>query len=160
MWQTPKTDWVATDPINVSAYNRWKYNLMHIQKQCKVLYELIITDLGSAKTVSDYPYADMLNNLETALENVNEASYNFAIGATKTFNQNQPYIEYNEINRIESATLKLYETLKSQYELKRHLAFTLGGTRVFDVPRKTYRPFNRVMAWRLGNDKTFCVPRV
>lgn len=132
-WSTPKTDWVATDNVNVEAYNRWINNLDYLQTLCQKMYTLYKTNLGSDQTVNDVPYEDMLNKIETALENLNAACYNFDIGSTHVFSANSPYIDYNEINRIESAELKLYTWLTTQFENIPKLAFTLGNYRRMKV---------------------------
>ena len=133
MWQTPKTNWVATDPINASDYNRWIGNLNELQTLCQQMYALVETDLGNSKTFSDYPYADMLNNIEIALANINSASYDFDLGVSASFTDNGYYIDYNEINRIESASLKLYTWLMAQFENIPKLSFTLGLYRGLQV---------------------------
>ena len=132
-WTTPKTTWEATDPITYVDYNRIVNNLKYIQDLCKKLYELSTTDLGSDKTESDIPYADMLNNIETCLTNINKASYNFNIGREKSFSANSPYFDYNELNRIESATLRLHEWLESQTLNLPTLSFRLGNYRGIKV---------------------------
>ena len=129
MWQTPKTNWVATDPVNVTDYNRIIGNLNELQALCQRMYELTATDLGNTQTISDYPYADMLNAIETALANINSASYNFDLGVSASFSDNGNYIDYNELNRIESASLRLYNWLNAQFENIPKLSFTLGNYR-------------------------------
>lgn len=129
MWQTPKTNWVATDPVNVTDYNRIVGNLNELQTLCQEMYTLTATDLGNTQTFSDYPYEDMLNAIETALSNLNLASYNFDIGTGVTFVANGDYINYVELNRIESASLKLYTWLTAQFEAIPRLAFRLGNYR-------------------------------
>ena len=132
-WTTPKTTWEATDPITYVDYNRIVNNLKYIQELCRKLYALSITDLGSDKTESDVPYADMLNNIETCLTKINRASYNFAIGREKSFSANSPYFDYTELNRIESATLRLNEWLESQTLNLPKLAIRLGNIRGIKV---------------------------
>ena len=129
MWQTPKTNWVATDPVNVTDYNRIIGNLNELQALCQRMYELTATDLGNTQTISDYPYADMLNAIETALANINSASYNFDLGVSASFSDNGNYIDYNEANRVESASLRLYDWLNAQFENIPKLSFTLGNYR-------------------------------
>ena len=132
-WITPKTDWVATDPITYVDYNRIVNNLKYIQELCTKLYKLSITNLGSDQTENDIPYADMLNNIEICLTNINQASYNFNIGREKTFSANSPYIDYNELNRVEYATLQLCEWLETQKRSLPTLSFTLGNYRGIKV---------------------------
>ena len=133
MWQTPKTNWVATDPISVTDYNRIIGNLNELQTLCQQMYELTATDLGNTQTDSDYPYEDMLNAIETALANVNSASYDFDIGTGVVFVANGSYFDFTELNRIESASLKLYTWLMAQFENIPKLSFTLGLYRGLQV---------------------------
>lgn len=128
-WTTPKTNWVASDPITYEDYNRIKNNLYIVQNLCADLYSLSKLILGSDVTASEIPYADMLNTIEDCLYRVNRASYNFDIGAKTTFSANLPYFTYTELNRVESATLKIKQFLDVQKANIPRLAFTLGNYR-------------------------------
>lgn len=128
-WSTPKTNWIATDMINVVDFNRWKNNLDYLQNLCEEMYPIVKSNMGTDQTVEDIPYEDMLNNIENTLDNVNQSSYNFDIGEKQVFSANSYYIDYNEINRIESAELKLYKWLKAQFDAIPRLAFRLGNYR-------------------------------
>lgn len=128
-WSTPKTNWIATDMINVADYNRWKNNLDYLQNLCEEMYPIVKSNMGTYQTVEDIPYEDMLNNIENSLDNINQSSYNFDIGEKQVFSANSYYIDYNEINRIESAELKIYKWLKAQYDAIPRLAFRLGNYR-------------------------------
>jgi hypothetical protein len=127
MWQTPKTNWVATDPVSYIDYNRIVGNLNELQTLCQEMYTLTATDLGNSQTVSDYPYEDMLNAIETALANVNSASFDFAIGTGVVFVANGDYFDFTELNRIESASLRLYNWLNAQFEAIPRLSIRLGN---------------------------------
>jgi hypothetical protein len=133
MWQTPKTNWVATDPVNVTDYNRITGNLNELQTLCQEMYTLTATDLGNSQTVSDYPYEDMLNAIETALANVNSASFDFNIGTGVVFVANGDYFDFTELNRIESASLRLYEWLTAQFEAIPRLSIRLGNRKGLKV---------------------------
>lgn len=160
MWIEPKTNWVASDTISSSDFNRITGNLAHLKRLSLIVYKNTNNNtLPDNQNKSDYPFASKLNAIEQMLEKININTYDFSIGDTKTYVANGHPFDYNELNRIESATLKLYLTLKSEDELKRHLWFILGNTRMFDVPRSTRRPFNKHLGFRLGQDKTFDVPR-
>lgn len=128
-WSTPKTNWIATDMINVADFNRWKNNLDYLQNLCEEMYPIVKSNMGTDQTVENIPYEDMLNNIENTLDNVNQSSYNFDIGEKQVFSANSYYIDYNEINRIESAELKLYKWLKAQFDAIPRLAFRLGNYR-------------------------------
>lgn len=160
-WSTPKTDWESTDYYNYDDINRWKDNLHFIHEYAENLFCVTIDEatMYSTKDYTSYPLASEMNALESNLESINAATYNLDIGTTQTYSSNGYTVAYDEINRIESYTLQLYYTLKSEKSSIRRLEFRLGGATTFQVPRSTYRPFNLVMAWRLGDDKTFLVPR-
>ena len=129
-WITPKTDWVETDFINTSDYNRIAGNLNYIEELANVLYTVQDTEeLSDDKVYSDLPFTDLYNAVENNLEKINQYTYAFDIGDTKTFVVNQPYIDYVELNRIESWTLRIKLTLEAQKENKPRLAFTLGNYR-------------------------------
>lgn len=128
-WSTPKTNWIATDMINVADFNRWKNNLDYLQNLCEEMYPIVKSNMGTDQTIEDIPYEDMLNNIENSLDNINQSSYNFDIGEKQVFSANSYYIDYNEINRIESAELKLYKWLKAQFDAIPRLAFRLGNYR-------------------------------
>ena len=136
MWSTPKTDWAATDYYNIVDGNRWRDNILHIHELAEELYgNITIASMYDSKTIASFPYASEMNAIESNLETINSATYQFDIGETQTFVGNGHTVAYDEVNRIESATLRLKETLECQKSIKRHLAFRLGNSRTFDVVR-------------------------
>lgn len=136
MWSTPKTDWAATDYYNIADGNRWRDNLLHIHELAEGLYgNIAIASMYDSKTIASFPLPSEMNAIESNLEAINGATYQFDIGESQTFVGNGHTVAYDEVNRIESATLRLKETLESQKALKRHLAFRLGNSRTLDVVR-------------------------
>lgn len=130
MWQTPKTDWKATDRFNIGDYNRIIGNVAELRSIAVALYrEFEIADMGAEKTHEDYIYADEINAIESNLTKICKSTYPFPIGDQKTYYHNQPATDYKEFNRIESACLTIYNNLLGQASGKRRLAFTLGGGR-------------------------------
>lgn len=135
-WTTPKTDWAATDKVNAADYNRWKNNLAYIRDFAYELFgDFSTVTLYDDKTRTFVPLASELNALETILDQINVATYNLAIGTKQTYYVNHHPLDYNEMNRIEGMTLKIHLTLLAHKNAKRHLAFRLGSDRTFDVPR-------------------------
>ena len=65
--------------------------------------------------------------LENNLETINKNTYSFNIGKTQIFQANKGTPLWSEFNRIESACLLLYNTLKAHKESLPRLAFTLGS---------------------------------
>lgn len=130
MWQTPKTDWKATDCFNKSDYNRIIGNIAELRTMAVALYrEFDIVDMGAEKSYEDYIYADEINAIEGNLAKICSSTYPFPIGDPRTYYPNQPATDCKEYNRIESACLMIYNNLAGQAAGKQRLAFTLGGGR-------------------------------
>lgn len=131
-WSTPKTDWVATDYVNATDYNRIVNNLLASQIQAIKLYGLVAFEPMTAdKTYASLPHAEDWNAVERNLEVLNANTYQYDIGTTKTFYANQAYITYAELNRIESAIARIKEQMDYQMSLLPYLAITLGGAKPF-----------------------------
>ena len=134
---TPKTDWKPTDFINYSDYNRIVNNLYELKE---LAYEVLnvgtsFRPMQNVDSFLDVPTAQMYNNIEQNLYVLSEATYKFPIGVGARFNPNSNYIDYTELNRIESAILKIYKTLIAQEAIRPHLAIQLGGGKEFLVAR-------------------------
>ena len=129
MWQTPKTDWQESDFFNVEDYNRIKRNLNEIRAQAVILWpEFSLEDRGADKTYEDYSfYADEINRFETNVGRICAGTYPFAVGNQKTFYDNQPFIDWQELNRIEEACRLIYSNIQSRLNGRKILAFTLNG---------------------------------
>ena len=136
MWITPKTDWVVTDYFNADDYNRIVGNINYLKElAAKVIKDITIDSMTADKGYTSIMYAADMNAIENSLEIINENTYDFDFGESQSYTANGATPLYNEFNRIESASLKLYQTLIAQQNAKRHLAFRLGSERTFDVPR-------------------------
>lgn len=129
-WTTPKTNWTATSFINYGDYNRIRNNLTYLRDLAATLYYQMPTlNAMTAKTsYSDYPYASEWNALETNLHRIfNNIKTVSSIGKQTTFYDNGATPTYTELNRIESATLKMYNTLTGQASGRATLSFILNG---------------------------------
>lgn len=131
MWQTPKTDWKASDYFNIADYNRIKGNLNEIRTQASTLWADVPFDaMGADKTYADDGfYADEINLFESNLEHFRNALVSIPIGNEKEYSANGPFIDYQELNRIESACLQFYENVMSAKNDRPRLTFILGGGR-------------------------------
>ena len=149
-WITPKTDWKAQydaagsyagDYFDYEDYNRIKNNL-------KCVYDLALEFVGVLPSISFGPdkhvpnnntpdfqndnfFASEFNAFEEALEAVATAM-NRNYGTSQTFYDNGKFIGYAELNRIESATLDLYDLLVASIQGKMRLAIRFG-MRAHDV---------------------------
>jgi len=129
MWQEPKTDWGRSDFFNVEDYNRIKGNLNELHNLALVLWaEFPFEEMGADKTYEDYGfYADEINRFESNLDHIVDGTYPFLIGERQVFFDNQPFIGWQELNRIESACLTMYKNFIGRANGRKRLAFRLNG---------------------------------
>ena len=127
MWQQPKIDWQAVDDVLCSDYNRIKGNIEFLKELAYTLYTPFpFNEMGADKTEEEYPYADEINLIADNLELLSAGTYHEDVGDKIIYRDNGPYIDYIDLNRIEGATLKLYNKLNNQYKSRRMLTFMLG----------------------------------
>lgn len=127
-WIQPKTNWAVGYRFNISDYNRIKGNLNFLHERAEELYpDFDIINMGADKGYSDYPYAREINNFEKNLETINDKVFTQDLGVTATFYSNGVFIQWNELNRIESGILSIYEMLNRQEAGLPVLSFRLGG---------------------------------
>lgn len=129
MWQQPKTDWQEGDYFNVEDYNRIKGNLNEIRTQALILWpDMEFEEMGDDKTYEDYGfYADEINLFEANIDHICDGTFAFAVGDRQTFYDNQPFIDWKELNRIEEACRLIYSNITSGVEGRLTLAFILNG---------------------------------
>ena len=129
MWQTPKTDWQASDFFNIGDYNRIKGNLNEIRTQALAVWpDFDFSVMGEDKTYQDYSfYADEINLFEENIEKLCGGIFPFQVGEKKTYADNTPFIDWQELNRIESACLLIYENVMGAVKGQKTLAFILNG---------------------------------
>ena len=133
-WIQPKTDWSSADYINAEDYNRIIGNMAYLVRIAKGLFMRVTSvDLGAEKSYADLIYAREVNALETALNTLNLETYVFDLGETKEYLPNGKTIDFNELNRIENAMLRLYESEMVHRETLPILAFTLGNQKGIKV---------------------------
>lgn len=129
MWVPPKTDWKSSDFFNIQDYNRIKNNLNEIRTQALTLWpDFSFEEMGEDKSYQDYGfYADEINRFESNLVHLCDGTYPFAVGNRQTFYDNQPFIDWKELNRIEEGSRLIYSHVKSRIEGRKTLEFKLNG---------------------------------
>lgn len=135
-WTTPKTDWYGAvdangvysgDRFNAEDFNRIKNNLQCLRDLAITIYEEFdIASVGDDKTVTDYFYADEINQLEENLNTINTHTMNLSYGATPVYMDNGNIMDFTELNRLEGATLDLYEKIKNRIEGRRMFQWNFG----------------------------------
>lgn len=144
-WITPKTDWSASysetglfigDFFNVTDYNRIKNNLLYLRDLAnQLIYNMPEITVGPDKHLpnnsnpdfdNDNYFADEFNIIEDALKTIDDAIGWIDFGEKQTFYDNGRFIDADELNRIEGASLRLYELLINSINGKHRLSFRLG----------------------------------
>lgn len=137
-WIQPKTNWQGGwlngvyngDYFNLADYNRIKNNLQELRNMAIISYpEFAVVTGVDWEDYNRIPRAADINQLENNLETIRSNTYPFKTGEKKTYYGNVAAIDFEELNRLESATLLIYNNLKGQSDGKRRLSFTLGGER-------------------------------
>lgn len=128
MWTEPKTNWTDTDYFNYTDYNRIKNNIEYLRSLSLDLYlDFPYEDMGDDKTgYADFPYADEFNVMENNLESMKNNTFGFYFTDKKQWYDNQPTPNYEDLNRIESACLKMYDGFNNETRAKGRLSVRLG----------------------------------
>lgn len=134
-WSTPKTDWhgetvdgvYTGDRFNAVDFNRIKNNLECLRELAIQMYDdFNIQSLGNDRIVGDYFYADEINKLEDNLETINNHSLKESYGTKPVYIDNGNTPDFTELNRLESATLDLYDKLTNQSKGRRMFQWNFG----------------------------------
>lgn len=129
-WITPRTDWKMEHRMDAIDYNRIKNNLQALSDLVNEVYgPLTIEDMGADKSYESWFFAREFNLFERNLETINRAAYSDDIGEKKMFFDNGPFIDYEELNRIENAMLSFFVKGTEQKKLLPRLALRLGGAK-------------------------------
>lgn len=137
IWITPKTDWTCRydsignyigDYLNKEDWRRIMGNLLYLKALADRMYPMfVLSDMGPLKDYQDYPYAKEWNAVEENIGKIIKQTYEVMSWQRRSFNDNGHLPDYAELNRIESATLRIYEILQGQYDSLKRLSFILGG---------------------------------
>lgn len=131
LWKEPKVNWKPSDRFNFSDYNRIKNNLKWLHDKAVELYHNFpIEDMG--EDINDYFTfwnPKFFNTWERNLETINNNIFTQDYGISQRFFENGPFIRWDELNRIENATLKMRIILDSVENGLRRIPFRLGTFR-------------------------------
>lgn len=144
-WITPKTDWTIEydeegnflgDFFTYIDYNRIKNNLAELREMAvQMFYGIPDFNLGDDKHQydpaspdfdNDNFFADEFNAIEDGLQSIDDAIPFIDFGTKQTFTDNGRFIDYQELNRIESAQMRIYGLIQNAITGKQHLEMTLG----------------------------------
>lgn len=133
-WITPKTDWQALedengnyvgDYFNISDYNRIKNNIEFLGAIAHQFWPVFVRAMPD-RNYQEYPYADEINQLADNLEAINEF-VGCEIGVKTVYTENSAFIGSDDLNRIESACLMIYEAMQYNYTRPAKLPRRLGA---------------------------------
>lgn len=133
-WQTPKTNWKPTDRFNWNDYNRIRSNLQWLyEKCCKISGSVDFMDMGSnIYDFEKYWEVEYFNAWEYNVEQLSKRMYKPTdVGTKLSFYENGLFIDWNELNRIESACLLFFDMLAIQELSVRRVPFRLGQFKAF-----------------------------
>ena len=127
-WEEPKTDWEAQDRFNYKDYNRIKNNISYLHNEAMEIWgvfeiEDMGVDISSNKEGWNYRY---FNAFESNIDVLNQHIFAQNYGYRQTFYSNGPFIQYAELNRIESAILSMKQIIDGIKGGRIRLAFRLG----------------------------------
>ena len=127
MWVTPKTDWNAESRFNAADFNRIKNNLQYLRDLAITMYdEFDIVSIGGDRTPRDYFYADEINQLEENLVTINDNTLRRSYGESPLYNDNGKTMDFVELNRLEGASLDIYDRLINESEGRRMFIWNFG----------------------------------
>ena len=133
-WIEPKTDWTSESYFNAYDYNRITSNITYLYGLLSTLFLGVDSSvIGEEKNVYSLIYAREINEIEEKLSELNNLTYNLNIGQKMEYMDNGRTMDYNELNRIEKACLKIYKTMVSHKDSLKRLSFVLGGQKGFKV---------------------------
>lgn len=135
-WQTPKTDWhgerdkqgvYTGDRFNAKDFNRIHQNIQYLKEFVEKLY----SDVPSIPTirtvqVGDFVYADEINQIEDNFKRIAQFTFNRNYGSCPVYHDNDSFIDFRELNRLESAILDMYDRLTNQYNGRRTFTWAFG----------------------------------
>lgn len=138
-WQTPKTDWKIQlvdengryngDWFNIADYNRITGNIEALRDLAQELYPDFSIVNMPAQTVSDFPYASVINNIENNVDSIVNSTWKPpGYPGKKTWYANGATPAVDDLNRIESVLLEIYQALRRQKENRPKLPFKLKGS--------------------------------
>lgn len=128
-WIQPKTDWVVTDRFNQEDYNRIKNNLNYLYKVVSDIFGgFTFIDMGEDHTDRRKRWdVDVFNAFEENLEQLALHSTKVNYGTKQSFYENGIFIKWDELNRVESACLDIYEQTEFIEVPKKRIPFRLGS---------------------------------
>lgn len=130
-WIRPKTNWENTDYINYTDINRIIKNLIFLRGYA--IQKYVVPDFIQMPLKTGYAdmiYASEINHIEDNLDTLATAIDAPDIGEKKTYLPNGNGFDAEELNRLEGATVVIYNYLNIKRE--RFFTWNFGTKGVFN----------------------------
>lgn len=130
-WVAPKTNWKSGDRFNYQDYNRIKNNIQFLKEKANDLCRPFdIKNMGAdiEERKARWPVI-FFNAWEENLDILNDNILKKDYGEKQTFYENGVFIQWEELNRIESALSSMKDILERQAQEFRKISFRLGAYR-------------------------------
>lgn len=135
-WQTPKTNWhgerdkqgvYTGDRFNAKDFNRIHQNIQYLKEFAEKLYSDVPSiPLIRTAQVGDFVYADEINQIEENFKRIAKFTFNRNYGEHPVYHDNDSFIDFRELNRLEGAILDMYDRLNNQYNGRRTFTWAFG----------------------------------
>lgn len=129
-WTTVKTDWKSTDFFNFADFNRINQNIKFLVAYTQMYKDVAHISFSTWEnsditSYDDYYRSAQFNNFEKTLNTLHGVySLYFQMN---TFYENGAFITADELNRIESACLTIYNRILELDKYEDHLGRVYSG---------------------------------
>lgn len=111
-WQTPKTNWVSTDSITASDWNRMSGNADHIQHLAEQWFDIEQTYTPVVKESNEWSYASEWNDLCEAIWYVSDKLM-FTYADMPVYYPNGPTPTATDLNTIEGLEATIFDAMRN-----------------------------------------------
>lgn len=126
-WVTPKTNWAETDYFNLTDYNRINGNHAYLHDVASGLYPAFTLSAVEEKSNASWIYPADFNTMEGNLYLINQNTEQLSIGTYQTYHANGSSMDWEELNRIESAALRLFNAMRTRADSLTYTGEMYGG---------------------------------
>lgn len=133
IWKEPKINWTENDRFEIEDYNRIKNNIYYLWEKAQIFFNNFeIKEMGSdiESETEDFNVV-YFNAFEENIDILNGSTFVQNLGTKQTFYENGVFIKWDELNRIENATIKIKKIIEAREKSAYRLPFRLGSPRDF-----------------------------
>ncbi len=118
--------WEPPDRFNAADYNRIKYNICYIKQIADIIFDSVeFVGMGADKTWEEDPAPEDFQRIEQNLNYISVAA-GLPEEDFPEHGGNSPFLNYEELNKIEEKCRQLFDWLYGTVMARRRLPFALG----------------------------------